>query len=200
MVDRSVALNLQIEEYHLVASADSAAYQLGLFHWIFDKFYPIIRFTYERLMGQAWFSQVTSQLWLGGAPTYRRDYERLLALGIGAVVNIRAERADATAFYDRHGIRHIRYTVPDVMIPDAATISDAVGWIKAQVGDHRVVLIHCAKGRGRSATLLAAYLMQERGLTFDEANDLLKSRRPLTKLEDRHRAALETWLAAQRAV
>jgi atypical dual specificity phosphatase len=174
-------------------------YQLGLFHRLFDKLYPIIRFIYERLMGQAWFSQVTPQLWLGGAPTYRRDYERLLALGIGAVVNIRAERADDTAFYDRHGIRHVRYAVPDVMTPDASTISHAVGWIERQIEDQRVVLIHCAKGRGRSATLLAAYLMRERGLTFAEANDLLKAKRPLTKLEDRHRAVLETWQAAQRA-
>jgi atypical dual specificity phosphatase len=185
-------------EYDLAAATGSTEYQLGLFHRLFDKLYPVIRFIYERLMGQAWFSEITPQLWLGGAPTYRRDYARLRAIGIGAVVNIRAERADDTAFYDRHDIRHVRYAVPDVLVPDAVTISHAVGWIKRQVDDQRVVLIHCAKGRGRSATLLAAYLMRERGLTFSEANDLLKTKRPLTKLEDRHRAVLEAWLAAMR--
>lgn len=182
----------------MVAATGSTDYRLGLFHWLFDKLYPVIRFVYERLMGQVWFSEITPQLWLGGAPTYRRDYARLLAIGVGAVVNIRAERADDTAFYDRHGIRHVRYAVPDVLVPDAVTIAHAVEWIKRQVDDQRVVLIHCAKGRGRSATLLAAYLMRERGLTFSEANDLLKSKRPLTKLEERHRVGLEAWLAGRR--
>ncbi len=172
-----------------ITTADALEYRLDLFHRIFDKFYPLIRFVYERILGHEWFSQVTPQLWLGGAPTYGRDYRRLLEIGIGAVINI-----DDTAFYERHGIRHVRYWVPDIEVPDAAIIGRAVAWIKAQVDAGRVVLIHCAKGRGRSATLLAAYLMAERGFTFDEANALLRARRPLTKLEERHRRALEEWL------
>jgi len=180
------------------APTDASEYRLDLFHRIFDKLYPLIRFTYERVLGHEWFSQVTPQLWLGGAPTYGRDYRRLLEIGVGAVVNIRAERADDTAFYARHGIHHVRYWVPDVEVPDAATIGRAVTWIKAQVDAGRTVLIHCAKGRGRSATLLAAYLMAERGFTFEQANALLKSKRPLTKLEERHRRVLEAWLADYR--
>jgi atypical dual specificity phosphatase len=182
-----------------VHSPEPIDQELGLVHRLFDKLYPVIRFSYETVGGHVWFSEITSQLWLGGAPTYRRDYERLLELGIGAVVNIRAERADETAFYDRHGIAHVRYRVPDVMVPDDTTISHATDWIKAQVDDGRVVLIHCAKGRGRSATLLAGYLMREQGLTFDEANELMKSKRPLTKLEDRHRRVLENWIAEANA-
>lgn len=188
-----------MNEHLLVGPAEPSAYRLDPFHWIFDKLYPFIRFIYERLLGHEWFSPITPQLWLGGAPTYRRDYARLLEGGIGAVVNIRAERGDDVAFYEQHGIRHVRYWVPDVATPDPATISHAVAWIKAQVDAGRVTLIHCAKGRGRSATLLAAYLMAEQGLNFEQANALLRARRPLTKLEERHRAVLTTWLAAQRS-
>ena len=53
--------------------------------------------------------------------------------------------------------------------------------------------VHCAKGRGRSATVVAAYLMKTEGMSFDEVRDLLRSRRELVKLEDRRRRVLESW-------
>lgn len=175
----------------------SSPEQLSLFHRAFDKLYPAIRFHYEKVMGHVWFSQITPQLWLGGAPTYRRDYEFLLQAKIDAVVNVRAERADETLFYDTHDITHIQFRVPDVTVPDAQVLTAAVDWMADQIENGRTVLVHCAKGRGRSATILAAYLMREEGMTVDQANALMKSRRTLTKLEARHRRALESWMAGQ---
>jgi hypothetical protein len=35
--------------------------------------------------------------------------------------------------------------------------------------------------------------MRYHGYTFDQARELLRSKRPLTKLEDRSRRALESW-------
>lgn len=172
-------------------------------HWAFDKLYPLIRFIYETIQGHPWFDQITptegvgAELWIGGAPTYRRDYMFLLHRGIRAVLNIRAERPDDIAFYEAHGITHVRYLVPDVAVPDRETITAAVDWITQQVGAGRPVLIHCAKGRGRSATLLAGYLMREEGFSFDQAEALIRSKRSLTKLEERHRQELEAWIVSQ---
>jgi protein tyrosine phosphatase (PTP) superfamily phosphohydrolase (DUF442 family) len=171
--------------------------RLGLFHRGFDRLYPAIRFGYERLMGHVWFSQVTPRLWLGGAPTYGRDFEALLTLGITAVVDVRAEREHEPAFFEQHDIAHRQYRVPDVTVPDEAVLTDAVAWIGDRVAEGRTVLVHCAKGRGRSATVLAAYLMKADGMTFEEVDDLLRSRRKLVKLQERHRVVLESWIAKQ---
>ena len=76
------------------------------FHWLFDKFYPVIRFLYERVQGNRWFDRIAPQLWLGGAPTYARDYQFLLDNDINAVLDMRLEREGDRAFYDAHDIAY----------------------------------------------------------------------------------------------
>ena len=170
---------------------------MNLFHRVFDKFYPAIRFVYEKVNGHRWFDQIGPNLWLGGAPTYARDYQFILDNEITAVVNIRAEREDDVAFYEAHDINYVQYKVPDVTVPDAETIEQAVTWIDSEIEKGRTVLVHCAKGRGRSATLVAAYLMSEEGLSYDNTLALMKAKRPLTKLESKHQQMLENWLQSR---
>ena len=55
-----------------------------------------------------------------------------------------------------------------------------------------------AKGRGRAATLVAAYLMKAGGLSFDEAKSLMEEHRPLTRLEGRHQQRLLEWIAQRK--
>lgn len=168
--------------------------RLNPFHWLFDKIYPLIRLYHERVHNNRWFDEIAPRLWLGGAPTYARDYQFLLDHNIDAVMNIRAERADDVAFYQRHDIEHVQFEVLDLGVPTAEMMSEGVQWIQEQWEAGRTVLIHCAKGRGRSAAMLAAYFMHTEGLTFDQAHARMVEKRRLIKLEARHRNALEAWI------
>ena len=112
---------------------------------------------------------------------------------------MRAERTHEPAWFEEHGVALRQYRVPDVTVPGEDVLDDAVPWITDRLAEGRTVLIHCAKGRGRSATVLAAYLMREEGMSFGEVEDLLTTRRKLVKLQERHRLVLESWIAKQRA-
>ena len=167
-------------------------------HWLFDKLYPLIRFVHEKVRGHAWFSQITPQLWVGGAPTYPRDFAFIKLAGIDAVVDVRAERQGDLNFMKRQNIDYLRLEVLDVMVPPEEEIDRGAAFIDSHVRAGDIVLVHCAKGRGRSATVAAAYLMKYRQMTYEEARELLVVKRPLTNLQHRHRRALEAWMNDQK--
>lgn len=169
------------------------------FHWLFDKFYPLIRFNYERVQGHHWFDQIAPQLWMGGAPTYERDLQFIADSDIDAVLDMRAEREGELAYYEANDIAHHRIGVLDVLVPSVDQVEEGVNWVDEQIKQGRTVLVHCAKGRGRSATIVAGYLVRHYGMTFDEARELMNARRKLTKLETRHEQRLAEWQPDQPA-
>ena len=164
------------------------------FHFAFDKLFPAIRFVYEKVLRHRWFDEITPNIWLGGAPLYPRDYDTLLEAGIDAVINIRAERHDDVELYERHGIDYLQLKVLDLFIPADDILDEGVAFIHKHVEEDRIVLVHCAKGRGRSVTLLAAYLMRYKGMSFTEVDTLLREKRPLSNLQYPHQRALEKWM------
>ena len=116
------------------------------FHWLFDKLFPVIRFTYEKIQGHRWFDEITPRLWLGGAPHYPRDYQFLLDNGITAVLNIRAEREDDVALYQQHDITYQQLKVLDVTVPSASMIEAGVDFVREQVEDGRTASSTAPKG------------------------------------------------------
>lgn len=147
----------------------------------------------------SWWDIIDEQFVLGGAMMFD-DLDRLQGLGVDAVLNLCAERSD-----DRHrlaeaGIAYLWLPVIDVFPPTFEQIMQGIGWIERQLRDNRTIYIHCAVGVGRSATLMACWLLYAKRMNVSQALRFLKTRRPqvgLTRLQVRRLEEFEAWLARQ---
>src|SRR5262249_8731729 len=78
-------------------------------------------------------------------------------------------------------------------------LREAVSWMREQVHAGRRVYVHCRAGIGRSATVVAAFLMEEYGLTADEAWRRVRSRRPIVLQTDDQRRSLDRFAGIERS-
>ena len=104
-------------------------------------------------------------------------------------------------------VAFLHLDVVDRQAPSQEQLCEGVNWIldknKSGIG---TVYVHCKAGRARSATLVAAYLMevptchllfkalpQVEGLSIEEAIEVVRQARPHIKLYKPHYEALETF-------
>ncbi|MBT6176751.1 MAG: hypothetical protein HOI23_05850 [Deltaproteobacteria bacterium] len=127
---------------------------------------------------------ITPGLWLG-----RRVRAEELPNGVGLVVDVTAEFESFKTVRENYTY----WTLPTLDARTASTekfkeLSERIAaW--SQSG----VYIHCAKGRGRSTTLLVAVLLERNHVqSIDEAMNLIRSHRPQVRLHKPQRKVLES--------
>jgi hypothetical protein len=103
---------------------------------------------YRAFSPEPFADEIAPRLWLGSAPlTFgRADVDRI---GAGAVLNVCAE------FGDLAGLGLF-----DGLAPTSRQLEEAVGWAAEQHRAGKSVFVHCAQGHGRSATVMAAVLVE----------------------------------------
>lgn len=122
------------------------------------------------------YSQITEELFIGTTPT-SSDYDLLRSLGVGLVINMRAERRP----FPDLSVQPLKclwlptvdwpfFPIPIPMLKRGAqTALETI-----QAGQR--VFTHCAEGRHRGVAMGAAVLIA-RGYSADEAMQLITSRR-----------------------
>jgi len=120
------------------------------------------------------YSRITTQVHVGGQFT-AGGWRRLQMRGVTAVVNLREEFDDAEA-----GIAPPHYlylpTIDDTP-PTIAQLSQGVRFMHSEITNGGQVYVHCMLGVGRSATMVAAYLVAT-GMTPPAAWKAIRRRRP----------------------
>jgi tyrosine-protein phosphatase SIW14 len=113
------------------------------------------------------FGKVNDHIYRGGQPK-GDNYRELAAIGVKTVVDLRADNdRDARRLAEAAGLRYINLPLEPKGYPgpDAATRFLEI----TNNPDNGVVYVHCAGGRHRTGSMVAAYRMTVDGWNFDQA-------------------------------
>jgi len=107
---------------------------------------------------------------LGGlpGPAYMEwDFARLRKMGYSVVVSLECDRLNTFEIEDA-GFEHKKICVEDFAAPTLDQVDEFVAFVDSKIGEGKKVLVHCYAGRGRTGTMLAAYLIH-RGMSSEAA-------------------------------
>lgn len=81
---------------------------------------------------------------------------------------------------------------------DICSIFDeCIAWItQAHNEDNGTVLVHCLEGKSRSVCVCLAYLCVIKGMLFQDALNLIKTKRPIIDIFPLYQAQLEAYLSS----
>lgn len=119
--------------------------------------------------------KIDDKLYLSGSIT---NYEYLKELGITTVINCKAESHDDVYELTKMGIAYYWLPIGDNLPPSIVTHYKPFEEIMKKEDK---VLCHCNQGAGRSAALVAMYLIKRYNLSAIEALDRLGDLRPISK-------------------
>lgn len=92
-----------------------------------------------------------------------------------------------------HTLENYFLKTDDYNAPTVDEIDKVVNYIEKKIKDNNPVLVHCAAGKGRTGTILAAYLIKKEGLTPIDAIKKLRRMRPGSVQSERQEMAINTY-------
>lgn len=146
-------------------------------------------------------SVIEGRLLLGNAAC-SKDRASLATARVTHIVNATSNLPNA--FEDDRSISYLRVPVDDSLSSDISShFDDVVDWMASALSDpyaFGTLLVHCQQGISRSATLVIAFLMRERGMTLASALRHVHKRRWIRPNESfiKQLSKYETVLAARR--
>jgi atypical dual specificity phosphatase len=120
------------------------------------------------------FSWIESSVLAGcGRPESVAELEAAKREGVGAIVSLTGTPLSPEVI-DRLGFAYLHS--PLSVIPSIQQLTQIIQFIESQKSQSHSVLVHCGEGKGRTGTVLAAYLVYH-GMRADDAIRVIREKR-----------------------
>ena len=125
-----------------------------------------------------------------GLPLTFEQFKWLVNHGIGTIVTVREVPLPSYwfSFEDKKNsnpgtqeprkINYLHLRVEDYHSPTVQEIDSTVKFIENEIKANRPVLVHCAAGKGRTGTILGAYLLRNENIGARDAITRIRNIRP----------------------
>jgi atypical dual specificity phosphatase len=107
-------------------------------------------------------------------PESEAELRALQRVGIKTIISLTGTPLNPEPL-SRFGFEYLHSHISGT--PSAGQLSEIIEFIEARIVDSKPVLVHCGEGKGRTGTVLAAYLVSK-GLTADAAIEKVRELRP----------------------
>jgi atypical dual specificity phosphatase len=119
-----------------------------------------------------------------GLPMTYSQFFWLIKHGIKTIITVREVPLPSNWFtdsinnIDRDNVNYLHLRVEDFGSPSIEEIDSTVEYIQHQIDNKKPVMVHCAAGKGRTGTILAAYFLKNENLTAEQAIKKIRNLRP----------------------
>ncbi|HZW55283.1 MAG TPA: dual specificity protein phosphatase family protein [Nitrososphaerales archaeon] len=138
----------------------------------------ILRFLHDHVRGRPMNVSLIDDLVGGSARPFTRKAVVWLErdLGIRSILSLTEEPLSKDILND--GIRYKHLAINNHTVPSLAQLQCCVDFLLAETSAGNRVVVHCAAGKGRTGTVLAAYLCSKYGMDPIQAIKTVRSKRP----------------------
>ena len=145
------------------------------------------------------YDRITPTVLLGSVPLHR-DIQTLQNEKVTKVINLCREFPGHVKLYKETNIKQLHLPVIDFSVPTAHQIETGVRFLHEHHVNQKnltAVYVHCKAGRGRSTTIVLAYLLSIHNISPIEADAIIRRTRPHVSNKTQATEILE-WISIYR--